>query len=232
MPDLASYEWAVPPELEIPPDILRARLDFYQDSIVLYLIERATTTTKMVSAREVITALLSTVPLGSGLLPPDALWWKQGNIGTEVGLWVPPKVWMLALQTQPMKPPERFKIPMPGLIFGCIAARAPRVFAAKKRPVSPSDIVYHAPLFNVYNNGESCAGTHKYPSILEEIPKSFMVSFFTGSAHFSGRSQKYPSDLLDLWRELDAAKAKKYPLDDLVKVGTVEDVMNAKRLHT
>jgi len=230
MPGLESYQWALPEGIDIPPDPLMARLDFYRDSILLYVLDKTVTTTRMVSGREVITALLSKVPLGTGILPPDALWWEQSKYGVEVGIWEPPKIWTLALQLEPLKPPERFKIPMPGLIFGCMPARPPRVYAAKRRPKTSRDVVYHAPLFNVFLSGETCQGTHKYPSNILEIPKSFMVSFFTAAANHSGRSKKYPKDLLDLWKALQGEK--KYPMEDLVKVANMEDVINARRIHT
>lgn len=224
-----SYKWALPEDIDIEPDKLRARLDFYQESIVLYLLDANTTTTHMVSGREVITALLSEVPLGTGILPQGALWWQQGNRGVEIGLWEPPQVWTLSLMVKQFEPPRRFKIPMPGLVFGCIPARAPRVYAAKKRPEALDDVLYHAPLFNIFMSGETCAGTNKYPSNVLDIPKSFMVSFFTAAANHEGRSKTCKS-LLSLWEYLEGKK--KYPMSDLVKVGTMEEIMNARRMHT
>ncbi|GAJ01873.1 unnamed protein product, partial [marine sediment metagenome] len=73
--------------------------------------------TQMVSARDIVLALLSEVPLSSGILPRDALWWKQGKEGPEVALWRSPRVWAAALQLEAFKPPQRFKLPMPVLIF-------------------------------------------------------------------------------------------------------------------
>ena len=108
---------------------------------------------------------------------------------------------------------------MPGLIFVCSPGRAPVVFAVKKRPKSPCEFIYHAPLFNVYENGTTCGGTHQYPQEIEKIPESFFAAFFTLGAMHNGRSQKYPENLLKLWEEIDGKK--KYPLGDLVKLGTI-----------
>jgi hypothetical protein len=218
-----AYQWALPESLEVPPDELRARLDFYQSSIILYLIENGVITTKIVSARDVALAFLREVPLGSGLLPKDALWWRQGKEGIEVALWRPPKVWPIALQLKPFELPRRFRLPMPGLIFICSPGRAPKVYAAKRRPMSIEDTIYNAPLFNVFNDGRTCAGTHKYPSNIGEIPESFMVSFFTMEAQYQKRSNKYPNNLLKLWEELDGRK--RYPLGDLVPFGNIEDLL-------
>jgi len=221
--ELGGYQWALPEGLEVPPDELRARLDFYQDSIILYLVDKGVITTKMVSARDIALALLREVPLGSGILPAGALWWAQGKEGVEVALWRPPRVWPVALVREAFKPPTRMKLPMPGLIFICSPGRPPRVYAAKKRPTSPEDTIYHAPLFNIFDDGRTCAGTHKYPEDLEELPESFFTSFFTKDAQYRNRSKKYPDDLLKLWEELDGKK--RYPLGDLVPLGKVKDIM-------
>ncbi|MBI4286318.1 MAG: hypothetical protein HY670_10560 [Chloroflexi bacterium] len=221
--DPAGYKWALPESLEVPADELKARLDFYQDAVMLYLVEAGVIATRMVSARDVALALLREVPLRSGLLPENTLWWGQGREGVEIALWRPPKIWPVALQTEPFRPPRRLKLPMPGLIFLCSPGRPPRVYAAKKRPARLEDTVYHAPLFNVFSDGRTCPGTHKYPGATGEIPESFFASFFTPAADYMGRSQKYPNDLLKLWAELDGHN--RYPLGDLVPFGKVEDIM-------
>lgn len=218
-----AYQWALPECLEVPPDELKARLDFYQDSIILYLVEKGIITTRCVSARDVALAFLHEVPLGSGLLPEGALWWAQGKEGVEVALWRTPRVWSVALETEAFKPPRRLKLPMPGLIFICSPGRPPKVYAAKRRPTSLEDAIYHAPLFNVLRDGRTCAGTHRYPEDVAQIPESFFTSFFTPTADYRGRSKKYPDDLLELWEELNG-KAR-YPLKDLVRGGKVKDIM-------
>jgi len=212
--------------MDIPPDPLRARLDFHQDCIVLHLIDNSVITTHMVSARDVIMAMLSEVPLNSGILPKGALWWSQSREGVEVGLWQPAKIWNLALQQGINEPPRRFKIPMPGLIFVCSPAKAPKVYAAKKKPKTLGSKIFHAPLFNLFKSGKSCPGTHKYPLNVLEIPKSFMISFFTNTADVSNRSKLYPYSLLDLWNALEMET--RYPLDDLVPIGEVKDIIQQR----
>ena len=224
LPDeIRPYQWALPESLDVPPDELQVRLDFYGDSVMLYSLDKGVIKTRMVSARDVTLALLSEVPLSSRLLPREALWWKQGREGAEVALWRSPRVWPVALQLEAFKPPRRFRLPMPGLIFLCSPGRPPSVFAAKKRPSSTHQVIYHAPLFNVFHDGRTCAGTHKFPVNIDEIPESFFTSFFTREAIYGGRSKKYPQDLLKLWEELDGKT--RYPLDDLVAAGKVEDIL-------
>ena len=221
--EIKPYQWALPDSLELPPDELEVRLDFYGDSVVLYSLDKGVIHTRMVSARDITMALLREVPLSSGLLPQDALWWKQGREGPVVALWRGPRVWLVALQLEPFKPPRRFKLPMPGFIFLCSPGRPPRVYAVKKRPRDTRQFIYHAPLFNVFQDGATCPGTHKYPVDIGEIPESFFTSFFTKDASYGGRSKKYPKDLLALWEELDGQK--RYPLSDLVPIGKVEDIL-------
>lgn len=218
-----GYQWALPEGLEVPPDELKCRLDFYQDTTILYLVDKGVITTRVVSARDVALALLREVSLNSGLLPKGALWWKQGKDGVEIGLWRPPRVWPIALVTEPLKPPTRFRLPMPGLIFVCSPGKPPRVYAAKRKPTKLGDTVYHAPLFNLFHDGRTCPGTHKFSQEIAEIPESFFASFFSMEASYGGRSKKYPNDLLKLWQELD--RKDRYPVRDLVPFGKLEDIM-------
>ena len=167
--------------------------------------------------------MLSEVSLSSGLLPGNTLWWNQGSRGPEIALWRAPQVWPVALQMEAFKPPERYHLPMPGLIFVCRPGSSPTIYAAKKRPVSRKDNLYHAPLFNVFTNGSTCPGTHKFPDNVDEIPESFFTSFFTATADWRQRSKKYPGDLARLWRELDGKP--KYPMRDLVYIAKVEEIV-------
>lgn len=216
-------QWALPDTLDVPTDQPRARLDFYNDTIILQLIEANTIHTRTVSAQDIALAFLNELSLTSGVLPANTLWWSQTRRGVSIALWVPPKVWAVAVQHTPERPPERLRIPLPGLIFICQPGRPPIVFAAKRRPKSDKDGIYHAPVFNLFNDGRTCAGSHKFPKDLEEVPQSFFMSFFSLEATHRGRSQRYPDDLLKLWRELDGKK--KYPLQDLVPCGHLKDVM-------
>lgn len=221
--EFKAYQWALPEGVDAPADELKVRLDFYQESVVMYLLDKGIITTRMVSARDIALALLKEVPLSSGILPEGTLWWRQGRSGVEVALWRPPRVWPVALQLEVGKPPRRFRLPMPGLIFVCSPGRPPRVYAGKRRPGDDKEIIYHAPLFNVFRDGRTCAGTHRYPDRIDQIPESFMVSFFTVDAEWRGRSKRYPDDLLKLWEELDGKR--RYPQGDLVPIGKVEDIL-------
>ena len=129
-----AFSWAVPKELGIPADPLRLRLDFHHQSAVMTYFQGDIVTTKQVDAMDVAHALASDLSFGSGLLPPDTLWWQNTRSGPVFALYVEPKIWKLALQEDIKKPPQRFTIPLPGLIFLCTPGQAPWVYAVKKRP--------------------------------------------------------------------------------------------------
>jgi len=219
-----AFKWAVPKELGIPSDPLRLRLDFHHQSTVMTYFQSDTiAVTKQVDAMDVAHALASDLSFGSGLLPPDTLWWQNTRSGPVFALYVEPKIWKLALQEDIKKPPQRFKIPLPGLIFLCTPGQAPWVYAVKKRPTRETDIVYQSPLANIFNNGRSCPGSHQYPIKVGDIVPSFFVSFFSATADLAHRSKKYPKNVLQLWKYLDGKK--KFPNDDLVEHGTISDLI-------
>ncbi|MDP2949629.1 MAG: hypothetical protein Q8P22_08845 [Chloroflexota bacterium] len=220
-----SWRWALPPKLKVPPDELQARIDIFSETVVLRLYERGVATTRPVSALDVAKAFFSEIPLGSGILPDGALWWSSSREGREVALWVSPRVWPVALQLEAFKPPRRMKLPMPGLVFICQAGRPPRVFAAKRRPDGPGQILYHAPLFNVFQDGRTCSGTQRYGPDIGKHPWEFMTSFFTEAAHTRGRSRSHPDNLLALWEELEGKR--RYPLGDLAPCCKVEGIAPA-----
>lgn len=221
-----GYRWKLPKlpnNAHLARDRLECRLDFYEDTTVLFFLEHGVMETRVVSARDITMALLSDIELSSGVLPEDTVFWSQGKYGVKVALWRPPQVWKVALVLEAFKQPRRLKLPMPGLLFVCEPGRPPHVYAAKKRPVNKKDMLYHAPLYNVFAAGSSCEGTHKYPNKISQIPESFFRSFFSKAADSGHRSQKYPGDLLQLWEELDGKR--KYPMSDLVEFAPLEAIM-------
>ena len=215
--------WAIPEELDVPADPLRCRLDFHHQAVVMTLFHPETVEKKIVSAADVSHALASELSFGSGLLPPNTIWWLNTREGPMFALYVEPRVRKVALQETAGKPPRRFTIPLPGLIFLCSPGKPPWVFAVKKRPTKETDLVYKAPLCNLYQNGRSCPGNHNYPTRVADIVESFFISFFSFTADLQNRSLRFPQNVIQLWEYLD--KKKTFPKTDLVKHGTIKDVM-------
>jgi len=218
-----ALKWAVPAELGIPPDPLRIRLDFHHQALTLTEFDGDLVNTRVVSAYEVAQALASELNLASGLLPENTLWWKNSRSGPIYAVYVAPGIYKVAVQVDPKKPARRYTIPLPGLIFLCIPGQEPWVYAVKKKPRSESDPVFAAPLLNIFANGRSCPGSNQYPEKVEKIIEMYFLSFFTRAAEYRGRSRKYPLDIEQLRKELD--KKPRYPLEDLVQIGTVKNLI-------
>ena len=218
-----NVQWAKAPISDVPRDRLMMRLDFYQENLILKGYEGEMVWTRRISADSIATALMRHMGARSGLLPPDALWWKQSSEGTITALWREPRVWAAALQEKAFEKPARFQLPMPGLVFICAPGRPPWVFAARERPTSPEDQLYHTPTFNVFQDGRVCPGNHAFPERPEDIPESFFQSHFSMTGHTEGRSKKHRGELIQLWEEINGQD--EYPLEDLVECATLEEVM-------
>lgn len=217
--DPMPLQWALPDSLEVPPDNLQLRLDFYSETIVMYRMEEGVSVSRPVSAVDIAGAVTRELTFASGLLPRNTLWWSQSREGPQIALWRPAKLTRVAIQLDAFKPPERYHIPMPGLIFICQSRRPPTVFAAARRPRDEKETLFHCPTFNVFSDGRVCPGTHDFPAEEEKIPDSFFESLFSQAGDSRRRSHQYPDDLLKLWEALDGAK--KYPMDDLMACGDV-----------
>ena len=221
--DTETTRWSLPGEMDVPRDELRMQLEVYAETILLRGFEDGANWVRTVSADGIANAVTQHMGFSSGILPKETLWWSQGETGQVVALWGPPKVWPVALQRDAFKPPARFRIPMPGLVFVCSPGRAPWVYAAKSRPTGAEQQLYRAPAFNVFGDGRVCPGSHTFPEEVGLIPESFFESYFSMTADTRDRSKKHPDNLHALWEELDGKR--KYPLKDLVPQCTVGQAM-------
>lgn len=225
----SPFKTILPESMKSPGrDTLKMRIDIYSECIILQKLNDSTEHHsdrhyQLISARDLATAISQDMNYSTGLLPENTLWWSNGRKGSQFAIWIPPQVRRLALQTTASGPPQRYTIPLPGLVFLCCQGHAPAVFAVAHRPTDPRDKVYEAPFPNIFDNGVSCPGTQKYPASPGEIPEMFLKSFFTKTADIRGRSKKYPRDITDLWKHLDGKKT--FPMSDLVYECTVKDLL-------
>ena len=217
-------------QTEVPRDELQMQIEIYKESILIRKIDKKTVRVMTVSADDIADALAQQTRYESGILPTDTLWWKKSHTALIAAIWKPPQIWPVALQTEAFKPPTRFNLPMPGLVFLCSPNRPPWVFAAKQRPEGPNEILFKTPTFNVFGDGRVCPGNHQFPSEAQEIPKSFFQSFFSRTGDSHNRSQKHPTELQDLWQEIDGEE--EYPIEDLVPQCTVADAMALPESNT
>ncbi|MFQ6027687.1 MAG: hypothetical protein ACE5Q6_09365, partial [Dehalococcoidia bacterium] len=66
-------QWALPEGLEVPPDELKLRLDFYSQAIVMHVIEDGIIQGRIVSAEDISRVLSRQIGVSSGFLPENAL---------------------------------------------------------------------------------------------------------------------------------------------------------------
>ncbi len=223
--ELETTRWSTPGPADLPRDTLEAQLEIYRETILLRGFDGDAQWVKTVSADEIAHALTRHLGFSSGLLPPETLWWNQGEAGHTVALWRPPQVWPVALQREAFQAPARLRLPMPGLVFVCSPRRAPWVYAALSRPADPEQELFRAPAFNVFRDGRVCPGSHRFPEDPAFIPESFFQSFFSLTGDTRERSMRHPDDLHTLWEELDGTTD--YPTDDLVAQCRVADAIAA-----
>ena len=221
--DQNGLAWAWPVPDGLPKDELQAQINIYSETINIKIFEKDITQLKMVNADDVASIFTRHLDFTSGILPQGTIWWKQTSAGQITALWREPQIWQAALKSKPFEPARRFTIPMPGLLFIGKPNRPPWLFAAKERPARRNDILYKAPAFNVFANGRTCQGNHRYPELIEDVPESFFESFFTPEGDTYGRSSRQKVSLEALWEELDGEE--EYPMDDLIRFGTVAEAM-------
>ena len=203
----------------------RLRLDFYDTAVLLSRWEEdGRTATYPVAVQDVVGACTN-IALSSGLLPPDALFWRQEANQTTLGIYVPARRWRVQTEER------RYRVPMPPLVF-VGSGTAYKVFAVKKRPAlsGPTELgkskgrsgeatpLYHAPCPNVYTTGGICQGNTPFPACSPQTILPALRLFLEGSlfnADLSrGKCQSFSDDVRRLWAELDGRK--RFPLAELV----------------
>lgn len=157
----------------------------------------------------------------TGILGPNTLFMAEINGTRIVAEYRPPQVTGVWLEGTPTP----LRVPMPGLVLIRRSAKnAPqhyRLFAAKKRPDAHSMKLYRAPLPNVYADGDICWGSVPKPEVVNSasLEADWTMLLGSGFGNHGGLSlsKKHKSDVRKLLIELDAKKAKRYPLSDLVE---------------
>jgi hypothetical protein len=148
----------------------RARLDLYDEAVVLTRYEGSDRRTSYPVAVDDLVAAFSRVPVSSGLLPPNCLFWGREHGETRIAIYVPGRRWHL--QTA-----ERtFHIPLPPLVFFGAGVQY-RVYAVKRWPRAMPFELYHCPTPNVQPNGVICQGSAPFPACASHtIEKALSVS--------------------------------------------------------
>ncbi len=189
----------------------RARLDLYDEAVVLTRYEGPDRSTSYPVAVDDLVAAFSRVPVSSGLLPPNCLFWGRENGETRMAIHVPGRRWRLQTAER------NYDIPLPPLVFAG-AGEQYRVLAVKSRPQAMPLELYHCPTPNVHPDGIICQGSAPFPACASHTIERALSLFLEGSLFngdlAAGKCRRFPDDVRKLWRRLEAAK--RFPSRELV----------------
>lgn len=213
--------------VRVETQVLRARLDLFEESLILTRYERGQAVSVYEIAPDALAAAFTGTPVTTGLLPRECLFAGRDNGKPYFGVYLPPQARVLRVA---VATPFTVTLPLPGLVFvGCGVKY--RVFAVKHRPTTADEGLFHAPLPNVYDTGTICQGSAAFPVCAAETFYPAIETFFASdfNADLSARkSRQYPQDVLALWRALDGAET--FPEDDLLRTGhTIGDLLEGER---
>lgn len=162
-----------------------------------------------------LVAALSGIPIATGPLPKECLFYSRSGGDERIGVYIPPAVRRLAIAGEKRR--KFYQVPCPGLVF-VGEGLSYSVYAVKQRP-GLDDRLYRAPFPNVSveDSGGICRGTAEFPqcstTTIHDAVKAFLESNFNN--HWTTGKSNADRDVLDIWKELDDAGAEEYPLDDL-----------------
>jgi PRTRC genetic system protein B len=189
------------------------RLDLYEQAIILTRFKEKGMASYPVSVHD-LAAALADVPVSSGFLPANTLFWQRREGESQIGIYVPGRKWAVLIGER------QLTIPMPPLIF---TGRGNHyaVYAIKRRPRDAHCRLYHAPCPNVHLHGAICQGNAAFPIC---TPETIMpsLSLFLESSSFNGdlaqgKCQSHPDNVLTLWETL--VRKKHFPKSEMVPTG-------------
>ncbi|MBN2003949.1 MAG: hypothetical protein JXA21_11395 [Anaerolineae bacterium] len=203
---------------------LRARLELFDESIVLTRYQAGKPVATYEVAPDALVSAFSGVPVATGLLPRECLFFAEANGAVRLGIYLPPRVrTLMANGDVPL-----MTIPLPGMVF-VGNGTGYSIFAVKQRPAEPSERLFHAPLPNVYPEGRICAGSVRFPACSAATIHTAAALFFASGFNSDlsrDKCHSHPGNVLALWQELTSAG--EFPLDELKKTSLkLEDLYGA-----
>lgn len=194
---------------------LEMRLDLFNDRIVATRYQQGRAGASFIADPLAVAQALNGFDIDSGLLPENVLFWQRREGAERIGLWLPPQVWPVRIESR--QETVAWRVPLPGLVLvGHRKHYELYAVLGKDRPGPESDL-FVPPCPNV--SGLVCSGNVKFPvagaATIEEASWLFFESGFNGHLA-NGKSRKYPDDITRMWRVLNRIKAAEYPLADLV----------------
>lgn len=198
---------------------LELRLDLFQESIVVTRYDDGRPVTCYEVAADDVAAAFSGVPLSTGLLPRDCLFYARRDGQELLAVYIPPGRRTLIARLDPDRRRE-FDLPLPAFIFIGQGSQY-RIFAVKQRP-GERERLFRPPLPNVYDDGRICAGNVNFPPCSAKTIHTVAGLFFASEFNHhlaGGKSTEHPESIFDLWSAIGGAE--NFPIDDLVKTRLV-----------
>ena len=230
--DAEKTEWSLPGPDEMPKDRLNLQLEVYEETLLLRGFEGESTWVRTVSADEIANVFTQHLGFSSGLLPPEALWWNQGETGQIGG----PLAAASGLVRWPCNgrrsgPPHGSGFPMPGLVFVCSPGRAPWVYAAQEQAERPRAApIPDARLQRLFRR----TGLPRKPPVpggCRTDTRVLLPVLLLPHRETAGTARtSTPKTCKTLWEELDGKT--EYPMEDLVPHCTVAHAMEVIRGET
>lgn len=188
----------------------RAALHLFDDAVLYTRYhEEGGTTSYPVDARDVV-ATLGQLPVGTGLLPRDTLFWSRVQGEERLARYVPARCWTLQSTV------GTHRIPLPPFVFGG-QGTAYFAFALKRYPRGPHEPLYRFPAANL-SGGQICMGGTPMPMCTAATLDAALSLFLVGSRfndHQQGeRCRSHPTTIYDLWARLEGKR--RFPLGELV----------------
>lgn len=185
-----------------------AQLSLYRDYAEVHLNHPAGMVEKQV-AIDSLGPVFANVPVGTGLLPHNVLFYEKRGGEPRIGIFIEPK------QHTFRTPNREYVLPMPGFVF-VGAGRQYHLYAVEAGWPGAYTRLYWPPMTNIMPMASICTGTVKVPNCTSdtvwEAWAQLMGAYFTPHA-IGGRSKSYPS-VIEFWEHLETVG--EFPYDELV----------------
>lgn len=222
------------PDLNFDSDAyahIQMRLDLYEDMIVATHYDNTEPGASFVVDPMDLAAALGDLPFGSGLLPKNCLFWSKRGGHERLAVYIEPQVWAVSIE----RDKRTWHVPLPGLVFLGHEQRY-EIYAVKEEPTADNLRlpVCIAPVPNMTPGSRSiCQGNAPFPVAASGTIWQAVSAFFESGFNehlVQNKSQKYPDNILRMWRILNRVQATEYPLDDLVSHHmTIRDLLREER---
>lgn len=177
---------------------------------------------------------LGHIQLTTGLLPPDVLFITAASSqgAATIGIYLPPARRAITFAAGRGRA-QVVRVNLPGFVFVGRAGTPYRIYAVKARPTGEGDTLYRAPLPNVQDNGEVCAGSVAFPVSAPNTIHAAATLFF---------ESQFNDDLSDgkLKRVLPVRSLRytlthlrgAFPMGRLISCGPLSNVMTGRPVDT